>query len=161
MTDADLLPRGDLQLKSFWRVQLRGAPLTSALWRNPAGADELRSRFSGTVRLDRAAGPGWIAVGDVAMAFDPLSSQGIIKALESGWRGAGAVTDILNGAPRAVDSYLKWLESEFASYTISHRRHYGAVRRWPGSTFWNRRSGLGMTTPRSGMPGMLTSPSDA
>jgi hypothetical protein len=34
-------------------------------------------------RLDRLAGEKWLAVGDAAMAFDPLSAQGISKALHS------------------------------------------------------------------------------
>ncbi|MGC2111535.1 MAG: hypothetical protein WA655_18610 [Candidatus Korobacteraceae bacterium] len=34
--------------------------------------------------LQPMGGCGWVAAGDAAMAFDPLSSQGITKALRSG-----------------------------------------------------------------------------
>jgi 2-polyprenyl-6-methoxyphenol hydroxylase-like FAD-dependent oxidoreductase len=59
MTDADLIPTSGGNLGRFWTERLRAAPLTSARWSDPAAADELLVRFSGTVRLDRVAGPGW------------------------------------------------------------------------------------------------------
>jgi flavin-dependent dehydrogenase len=45
---------------------------------------------SGT-HLAPVAGPGWLAVGDAALAFDPLSSQGLFDALSTGMQGARAV----------------------------------------------------------------------
>ncbi|MGW2088752.1 LodA/GoxA family CTQ-dependent oxidase [Streptomyces sp. NPDC001880] len=37
-----------------------------------------------STHLDRVHGDGWIAAGDAAVAFDPLSSQGILTALYTG-----------------------------------------------------------------------------
>ena len=37
--------------------------------------------------LNRVAGPGWVAVGDAALTFDPLSSQGIFNAIYTGDAG--------------------------------------------------------------------------
>jgi|KBSSwiStaDraftv2_1062776.scaffolds.fasta_scaffold479824_2 hypothetical protein len=42
-------------------------------------------------RLDRVSGDGWLAVDDAAMAFDPLSSQGLTHALASGIRAGEAL----------------------------------------------------------------------
>ena len=46
-------------------------------------------RAAGGQRLDRADGPGWCAVGDAAMAFDPISSMGVYTALVSAVHGVG------------------------------------------------------------------------
>lgn len=41
--------------------------------------------------LTRAAGNGWIAIGDAAVAFDPIASQGLANALSSALVSAGAI----------------------------------------------------------------------
>ena len=69
-------------------------------------------------------------MGDAALAFDPLSSQGVVKALESGWRAAAAVAEFLRGNGNALTGYWEWLEAAFATYTQSYFHYYGQVRRW-------------------------------
>ncbi|MBI3408063.1 MAG: NAD(P)/FAD-dependent oxidoreductase [Planctomycetes bacterium] len=140
MTDADLLPHGQDSLKRFWRKRLCRAPWTRALWSDRNDVRELRVTFSGTVRLDRIVESGWLAVGDAAVAFDPLSSQGIVKAMESGWRAAECIADFLQGNANALGNYSAWLEAEFAMYTMSYFHYYAEVRRWPEAVFWRRRS---------------------
>jgi len=39
---------------------------------------------AGSARLDRACGDGWLAIGDAAMSFDPISSHGLLTALSTG-----------------------------------------------------------------------------
>jgi hypothetical protein len=48
-------------------------------------------------RLERFHGEGWLAAGDAAIAFDPLSSQGILSALYSGLKSGQAVVGCLGG----------------------------------------------------------------
>ena len=50
-----------------------------------------------TSRLDRIAGPGWLALGDAAAAYDPLSSYGIGSAMGSGFYAGQAIADSLAG----------------------------------------------------------------
>ncbi|MER8408166.1 FAD-dependent monooxygenase [Mesorhizobium sp. M1307] len=57
----------------IWRVRASGKPARDAL---------LSVDASSTV-LSAAAGEGWIAVGDAAIAFDPIASQGLFNALSS------------------------------------------------------------------------------
>jgi flavin-dependent dehydrogenase len=54
-------------------------------------------------RLDRAAGRAWIAVGDTASTWDPLSSQGIVEALRSGTSAATSVVDYLSTDTMALE----------------------------------------------------------
>ena len=89
-------------------------------------------------RLDFAVGDSWLAVGDAAAAFDPLSSQGIVTAMESG-RLAAEI--ILAGQPRALKSYSDRLEQIFDVYLSNRNFYYSQERRWPDSTFWQRRHG--------------------
>lgn len=53
--------------------------------------------------LNRYGGEGWIACGDAALSFDPISGQGIFSALYSGMTAAHAVEDALNGSNERLD----------------------------------------------------------
>ena len=143
MTDADLLPTGRLSLASYWQEQRARAPVTGARLK-AAPPEALRVSPAGTARLDRAVGRGWIAVGDAVLAFDPLSSLGILKALESGRRAAQAIAAERNGDTGGVRAYLAWLDEALRSYLVSYAHYYGQVRKWPSSVFWERRRGTGL-----------------
>jgi flavin-dependent dehydrogenase len=139
MTDADLLPHGSDNLRRHWMDWLRNAPLTSKFWPDPNRVGELELKNASTSRLDRFHGPGWLASGDAAMSFDPLSSQGIVKALESGWRAAISTIEYLQGSKGAMTAYSDWLNAEFTTYSKQYHHYYSQVQRWPEEAFWKRR----------------------
>lgn len=90
-------------------------------------------------RLDRFHGDGWLAVGDAALSFDPLSSQGLFDALYTGLRGAEAADAALAGDRSPVHAYGERLESVRAAYLRHHHAYYAQERRWPERPFWARR----------------------
>jgi len=113
-----------------------------------AAGTEGRGWEAGFSILDRTVGDGWLAAGDAATAFDPLTSQGLPQALSSGLAAAHTVRAILSGDDGAGEIYervmhMTWLRSLIASKAI-----YASERRWHGSAFWRvaaelpRRDGL-------------------
>jgi len=90
-------------------------------------------------RLDRIEGDGWLALGDAAAAYDPLSSHGIGSAMGSGYYGGNAIADLLAGRSEARTAYLEILQNAYGAYLDLQRRHYAVERRWPESPFWRRR----------------------
>jgi hypothetical protein len=61
--------------------------------------------------LERCFGPGWIAIGDAAVSYDPLASRGLVGALSSG------LEPPLVAAPEArLDAWQAELEASFATY---------------------------------------------
>ncbi|MFG2842644.1 tryptophan 7-halogenase [Kitasatospora sp. NPDC048296] len=94
------------------------------------------------LRLEPSAGPGWVAAGDAALAFDPLSSQGILMALHTGARAGKAVADCLADEGRttaALADYTAFLDGIATAYRSNHAYAYDQERRWPLSPFWGRR----------------------
>jgi len=87
-------------------------------------------------RLDRFAGDGWIACGDAAMSFDPLSSQGIFSALHGGMTVGWAVAAALDGQHEAIASYAARLEEIRRIYLMRLRTIYRSERRWRSELFW-------------------------
>lgn len=90
-------------------------------------------------RLDRASGNGWLAVGDAASAFDPISSQGIYKALWDGLKAAKAIASYLHADSRSLEEYESLIASRFANYLTQRNYFYQMERRWLTSPFWQRR----------------------
>ncbi len=90
--------------------------------------------------LDPLQGEGWLAVGDAALTFDPLSSQGILTALYSAEKAAAAVEQALAGQPEALPAYGLMLRGIFADYGLSYRRIYQLETRWTDRPFWRRRA---------------------
>lgn len=95
-----------------------------------------------SARLTPPCGAGWVAAGDAAIAFDPLSSQGILTALYTGLRGAEALSAWLaGGAAAPLDAYVRRVAAVAAAYDAARAGYYSLERRWPGEPFWARRHG--------------------
>ena len=89
--------------------------------------------------LDRVAGERWLAVGDAAAAYDPLSSQGLYRALASGLEAAGVIAAAAASEAEIAASYASTIAKEFEEYQTDRSHLYGLERRWAASPFWMRR----------------------
>ncbi|MEV4190463.1 tryptophan 7-halogenase [Streptomyces toxytricini] len=148
-TDADLpSPRtGSAGLRAdVARTRHAGARVSAHPW--PAAA--VRRAPAHTVRLDAVHGDGWVAAGDAAAAFDPLSSQGILTALYTGMRAGQAVHGHLGGDRTALSRYAAELDTIIATHLRNRRTFYGLEHRWPRHAFWRRRHAAGPTDPADG-----------
>ncbi len=81
----------------------------------------------------RLFGPGWVAVGDSASAYDPLSGRGVFQAIRHGAALAEAI--VANTMPR----YAARVEREYGEYLRQRAAFYASEQRWPESRFWLRR----------------------
>ncbi|WP_414449334.1 NAD(P)/FAD-dependent oxidoreductase [Burkholderia sp. 22PA0099] len=86
------------------------------------------------------AGEAWLAVGDAALAFDPLSSQGLFNALYTGLAGADAVyRHDVEGVPAALDAYRQHIDGIRDAYLRNLSACYRMETRWADRPFWRRR----------------------
>ena len=145
MTDADLLPRQRQSWPAFWQARLQQTRLTKEHARSfrlssaqPPGPRVVAANSS---RLDRMSGRGWLAVGDAALAFDPLSSQGMLQAMISGISAGETLHRYLAGEVAALGEYDNRAQRTLREYARLHAAYYGRERRWPQSVFWRRRHG--------------------
>lgn len=144
LTDADLADRAALLSPEGFAARLRESPHIGALLARCGY--ELQGRPCGTgagsARLDRFAGDGWLAVGDAAISFDPLSSQGMLNALYTGLRGGQALARALHGAHAGIGEYTERLEQVYGTYLRNRLAFYATEPRWAGHAFWRRRGVL-------------------
>jgi flavin-dependent dehydrogenase len=92
--------------------------------------------------LTPPAGDGWAATGDAALAFDPLSSQGLLNCLFTGLAVAEAMARSLDGARDALPGYVDTLAGIRDAYVTHAQRWYAEEQRWPARPFWRRRHAL-------------------
>jgi flavin-dependent dehydrogenase len=146
MTDADLLPRPRRSWINFWRVRLEQTSRTKGSLQSfevaLRGLTETTVVAANSSRLDRSAGRRWVAVGDAALAFDPLSSGGLLHALTTGVEAGEALHRCLTDARSTLRQCDDRTQHRFGRYARQHALYYGRERRWPDSVFWRRRHGV-------------------
>lgn len=139
MSDADLVRRHQLKNPAHW---LASARQTEHTWSRLQKAQPLgppSTYAAHTQRMNPIVGDGWLAVGDAAATFDPLSSQGIYKALSSGIFASYAILDWFKGEPAGLERYAALQHRDFQQYLGTRANYYALEQRWPNSRFWKRR----------------------
>jgi flavin-dependent dehydrogenase len=139
LSDADLLPRPRSTLAAFLTDQLAKAPLTQSRFGGQLDASSYHLVPANTSRMRRIAGANRIAVGDAATALDPLSGQGVYRALVSGIAGAEAIHRFLDGDHRSIEDFAAEMCDDFDADLGARAAFYREDRRWPNSVFWQRR----------------------
>lgn len=105
----------------------------------------LPDEFAHSGRLEYFGGEGWLAIGDAAMSFDPLSGLGMVKAMQSGIDAAGA---LVSRADRTASSYHRNNETLWTQFLKVRTQYYIMEKRWPRELFWARRASLRDATNR-------------
>ena len=141
MTDADLARDAGISTQA-WLDRLASAEHTAAralrYGSGLAGPPFIVPAASG--RLERFGDTNWLALGDAAASQDPLSSEGILVALQSGIEGAVAAARALDGDRAALVAAAAGREAAWLRYLEQRDRHYGLERRWREAPFWRRRA---------------------
>ena len=137
-TDADLHDANEIRTEEGWnRALSHSIHVKERL-------EQAESHFIAEPRFVDASsgfnqqiyGKGWLAVGDAAMNYDPLSAHGITLALRTGIDGAQALLAEQESAMRAYGSRV---QRAVEAYLLECRRHYLVERRWSDEVYWERR----------------------
>lgn len=139
MTDADLLPLSRAAEAECWQSRLMQTTFTKKRLNVETFEGSLQRLSAQSYIANSIVGKAWVAVGDAAFAFDPLSSQGIYNALESGLRAAEAIEQSFNGAEDGQGQFTAWAQSRFEKFLLKRKWYYNQEQRWSDSVFWKRR----------------------
>ena len=136
-TDGDMpLPENAMELLAWskqapeMRQRLKGT-------RTPEQEQLIRTAAYSSA-LDNCTGARWIAVGDAACSFDPLSSYGIASAIGSGFYGAIALAEELKGKQGQLAVYQSLMQRTFLDFLELRNTEYQRVSQHD-SPFWQRR----------------------
>ncbi|MBL8149913.1 MAG: tryptophan 7-halogenase [Blastocatellia bacterium] len=146
-TDREVIKQTTILEKEAWLNYLKkttyiGEQLTECSFIE----DSLIVRQAPSFLLDRSVGKRWLAVGDAASTFDPISSQGIYKALADGIEAGAAISNYLSGNKNNLDGYDSFIKDRFQDYLNNRNYFYSTENRWPESRFWKNRRSRGFLT---------------
>jgi len=140
MTDADLVQHLKLGQIEEWERTLASVPAVASRLQQCKPVSSLVIRSSASRTLEPVSGENWLAVGDSASRFDPLSSQGILKAMRGGIFASYAISSrLLRDDDSDLRRYRRYVSEEFKSYCETRTKYYREEHRWPTSAFWLRR----------------------
>jgi flavin-dependent dehydrogenase len=138
MTDREIARRGELRQNHRFRQAWSETQELCSRLPSSTAMSAVTSFPAHSACLDRAAGPGWLAVGDALMAFDPLTSSGISGALADGLAAAETIVAWLAGQPMAPAgrAWARRADMSWRRYLEQRYQHYASETRWADSAFW-------------------------
>jgi flavin-dependent dehydrogenase len=143
MSDSDIVRREGMANLDGWLRRLGATRFMRALTEGLAPQEAPQLYPAASVHRSVPAGLPMLAVGDAASAFDPLSSQGIAKALRSGVFASYAVADsLLRNDNRGRARYRDFSADEFSAYQQTLGEYYRREQRWSDQPFWQRRHAI-------------------
>jgi flavin-dependent dehydrogenase len=155
MTDSDLCARADLGSLSVWRGRLEAVEATHGrvAGGTPVWGPRVLSAFSQRLLRRGDQRVPWLAVGDAALAVDPISGSGVVRALRTARAAAEAVFALLKGqTPHPIELYEADRDRECTTYLQERAMYYGIEQRWKESPFWQRRlHAAGQVDPAAGV----------
>ncbi len=129
----------DLRKQTSWDDRLAAAPATRARlasWQ-PTGQAVVRAANSQCSEV--VVGEGWVAAGDTAAAFDPISALGIGFSLRSGMEAARVAVASIEDDANPATGYAASIVRIYADYRARLRAIYELEQRWTENSFWARR----------------------
>jgi flavin-dependent dehydrogenase len=140
LTDADLCRRHGLADATAWHRRLLASSATADRVRDRSPDRRPRVHPAGSSRLVRHGDDRpWVAVGDAALAVDPLTGSGVVRALRMAESAADTVSALLDGSgARALADHEAARDEECTAYLTERARQYAGVHRF-GTPFWVRR----------------------
>ena len=120
-----------------WRALLAATHRLGPLFAAVQFTQTLPATDAGGAILSPFYGERWVACGDAAMSFDPISGQGIFAALHSGREAAAAVHAALGGERALLGAYAQRMAEVWSIYRARRAALYASEQRWPDRPFWS------------------------
>lgn len=140
LTDADLAPKSLRSKRGFLALLSHTEHVSACLNKySYEMCTDVKAAPSNGARLESFTGEGWIAVGDAAVSFDPLSSQGIFTALFTGLIAAETLNDKLSDDSKSLSEYKDRVSAIYDAYLQNRLTYYQQEQRWMTRPFWQRR----------------------
>jgi flavin-dependent dehydrogenase len=133
-SDADIFSFRCRTNRDYLKNQIRKAKRTEERVGVVAALGGARITTAATSKRIDVTGPGWISIGDAAISFDPLSSLGIYKAIDSGIRACQSVLKVLH-QNATCNGYADWSNQVFNTYMVQRGEIYKRQSCWKGSEF--------------------------
>jgi len=146
-TDSDLMPKGLHRDPAYFiKYAQQHSSLAKLLNDNQKTLNLQGIVSANSTRLNNFSGQQWAALGDAAISFDPLSSQGIFNAMANAMQLALLLkkSNILKIIDNDIQQhfnkiYQQQIEQIWRHYLHHQHFFYNQEQRWSKMPFWQRR----------------------
>ncbi|WP_417785192.1 NAD(P)/FAD-dependent oxidoreductase [Tenacibaculum sp.] len=146
-TDADLVDRNTFKhVNTFLSFAKEHKLIQPLIEGNKATVNFHGTVSANSTRLEQATGKQWVALGDAAMSFDPLSSQGMFNAMANAMQlqklliNYDFIRDLDSVKEKQFNRlYENQLQQVWNHYLKHKNFFYSTETRWKEATFWERR----------------------
>ena len=118
----------------FWKENLSSTHFLKHYYSTKIKAS-MKGKAANSAMLASTSGENWMAIGDAAMAFDPLCSHGITTAIYTGSLAKDFIIKKLVSNHSFLD-YHQNLKLIFDGYLRQRKHFYQAEQRWKDAPFW-------------------------
>lgn len=137
-TTAEIVKAHRLQKESVWKSELAKVKSISEGLEEAEPIDEkLKGFHAPSCCLDRVVGKDWLAIGDAASCYDPITSRGVHKAMTDGLMAAEKIADHLSGQNAALLEFETYVKTNYRYYLEERAHYYQIEQRWHDSDFWS------------------------
>jgi len=139
-TDSDLYDKSTFKsLESLLQLSKENPHITEILNHSDLSAIEFHGvTAANSTKLNQVSGKQWVAIGDAAISFDPLSSQGMFNAMASAMQLKHLIQNFGYGQ-KTQDLYTTQINHIWQRYLDHKDIFYQQELRWKVSEFWKRR----------------------
>lgn len=139
-SDADIISKHKLNQLEAWEKLLQETKQIKYLLNNAkALSNKLWIRNAHTQISDVKNIENFIAIGDAAVSFDPISSMGIGFSISSACFAAKYIANKIEKGFSKTEVYQEDILKNYKQYHDIKTRYYREEKRWPTSSFWQRR----------------------
>lgn len=139
--DASALKQRGADSNALYMSAVNASKLVAAICLGASSDGRIVGHDATWATSEEFIGPGWLLSGDSASVIDPLTSQGVFKAIQSGLSAAAVIHTILKRpADRALaERYYQRAQARlYANYVDVALTFYRASL-WVGEPFWSTR----------------------
>lgn len=139
-TDSNTIKELDLQQNKNWMLALNNTAQTSQFILDSNLIDDKPKGYgAASFCLDKIVGDHWMAIGDAASAYDPITSHGITKSMENALVAALKINSFLStkNILHLIDFEIL-VKAEFQNYLSVRQQLYQKEQRWPDTPFWDK-----------------------
>ena len=135
-SDVDTVRQGEIHDAKNW-IKLLAATEQTSRWASGLKPvdDQLLAFAAPSFCRDKIVGERWLAVGDCASTYDPITSHGIQKSIANGITASRVLADYFEGRNFAFE-YESMIKQQYQAYLKMREEYYQLEQRWPESSFW-------------------------
>ncbi|ATC94724.1 lysine-epsilon-oxidase maturase LodB [Pseudoalteromonas tunicata] len=141
-TDMDIIKELKLNKPDYWNFELaKTKHVKKRISGSQSVSDKLWLRNASSQLSEGTPLKNFVAIGDAAASFDPISSMGLGFAISSACFAAKAIhASIIEKTQKPLLVYQDDVVNNFKQYCQIHKQVYQQETRWNNSDFWQRRS---------------------